>query len=62
MRTTVPDVTPEGKYTTTQTYRALGISYNTLKSYVERGLISPRQGRVKRFFRGSEIIRFWKEV
>ena len=32
MRTTVPDVTPEGKYTTTQTYRALGISCNTLKS------------------------------
>ena len=62
MKVTKPDVIPEGRYTTTQTHRALGISYNTLMRYLQRGFISPERGMARRFFRGSEIIRFWEEV
>ena len=58
----MPDVNPTGKYSTVETHRALGISYNTLMRYVEKGYIRANVGRVRRYFVGAEIIRCWKMV
>lgn len=56
-----PDVAPLGRYSTTQTYRLLGISYNTLMKYVREGYIVPNMGR-KRYFLGENIIKCWRTM
>ena len=62
MTNEAPRVSPEGRYSTTEAYRALGISYNTLMRYMSLGLIRPRIGGRRRVFLGSEIIRCWRSV
>ena len=60
MVTEEPVVAPRGRYSTTQTYRLLGISYNSLMKYMRDGLIVPNEGRMGRWFYGESIIKFWR--
>lgn len=60
MVTEEPKVAPLGRYTTTQTYRLLGISYNSLMKYMREGRIVSRQGSMGRYFSGESIVKFWR--
>lgn len=61
MMTEEPRVVNRGRYTTTQTYRLLGISYNTLMKYVREGRIVPELGASgRRFFYGETILKCWR--
>lgn len=58
-----PDVTPSGRYSAAQTARVLGIHRNTLRKYTMQGLILPRIHKAtgRKYYPGSEILRFWHE-
>lgn len=57
-----PSVTPNGRYSIEETCKLLGIHRNTLCRYVNRGRIKYgiRMSTGKKFYLGSEILRFWK--
>lgn len=59
---TEPKVSAEGRYTVAQTCAALGIHRNTLQKYTESGFIRCgfRRESSRKFYKGSEILRFWK--
>lgn len=61
MTNTQPNVSPMGKYNTTETCKALDVCYNTLMRYVREGLIRP-VGNRRRMFTGMEIISCWRRV
>lgn len=56
-----PSVTPDGRYTVTQTCAALGIHRGTLQRYTERGHIRPHYRRAdgRKVYLGRDIIRLW---
>ena len=60
MVTEEPRVAMRGRYSTTQTYRLLGISYNSLMKYMNNGLIVANEGKMGRWFYGENIINFWR--
>ena len=57
-----PKVNATGRYDVTRTCSALEIHRNTLRRYTEQGLIKCgfHKGTARKFYLGSEIIRFWK--
>lgn len=57
-----PKVSANGRYNITETCRKLGIHRNTLLKYTKLGVIKCgiRRSTAKRFYSGSEIVRFWK--
>lgn len=57
-----PAVTATGRYSVGQTCSALGIHRNTLRNYTNSGLIKCgfRRESGRKFYLGSEILRFWK--
>ena len=57
-----PKVSPTGRYSIGQASAVLGIHRNTLFRYTEQGFIrcGYRRNTLKKFYSGSEIIRFWK--
>lgn len=55
-----PKVANRGRYSTTETYKLLGISYNSLMKYMKGGLIRADMGKLGRFFYGESIINFWR--
>ena len=55
-----PHVVSRGRYSTTETYRILGITYNTLMKYLREGLIVADNGKMGRFFYGENILKFWR--
>lgn len=57
-----PDVHPEGRYSTTDAARVLGISRNTLRAHAAQGHISfgIRRCNGRRFYLGRHIMAFWK--
>lgn len=59
---TLPQVNETGRYGITETSNALGIHRNTLRKYTEAGYIKCgfRKVSARKFYLGSEIIRFWK--
>lgn len=59
---TEPQVAANGRYSVSQTCTALGIHRNTLFKYTEAGLIKCgfRRESARKFYLGSEIVRFWK--
>ena len=61
MVTEQPQVNPAGRYSVNQTVELLGISRRTLYRYTEAGRIKCgyRKADMKRFYRGSEIIKCW---
>lgn len=58
----LPEVNATGRYGISETSKALGIHRNTLRKYTDSGLIKCgfRRGSARKFYAGSEIIRFWK--
>ena len=62
MTTEIPAVNMTGRYNVTQTCAALGIHKKTLNRYTMAGLINCgfRKHTFRKFYLGSEIIRFWK--
>lgn len=62
MVTEMPVVSPTSRYTITETCNLLGIHRNSLRKYTDTGRIKcgTRIGTAKRFYLGSEIIRFWQ--
>ena len=60
-----PDVKPDGRYSIAETCQFLGFkSRNTLRSYVEKGLIKQgiRKSNGRPFYLGSEIVKCWSSV
>lgn len=62
-----PNVADNGLYTTTETYKALGISYKTLIAMVKDGRIRSKlrdcgERRPRRIFQGREIKRCWRNI
>lgn len=57
-----PNVSANGRYNTTETCNILGIHRKTLQKYTELGFIKCGFRRVscRKFYVGSEIVRFWK--
>lgn len=55
----LPDINPVAKYTIKETCELLGIHRNTLRSYVNAGLIRTTLKMHGQRFKGSEILRFW---
>lgn len=64
MNTTMPNVEPNGRYDSNQTSEYLGIHRDTLYKYthvtkdIECGYRHVG-GRKRKFYLGSEILRFW---
>ena len=59
----LPNVTVSGRYSITETCKALGIHRNTLRRFTDEGLIRCgfRKMNARKFYQGSEILRFWQE-
>lgn len=59
-----PNVKPNSRYTVMQTCKILTINRKTLSRYTSEGWIhcSYRQHPLKKFYTGSEIVRFWKSI
>jgi len=57
-----PQVSRNGRYNIEDTCRLLGIHRNTLMRYVKKGRIcfGIRRSTTRKYFTGSEILRFWK--
>ena len=57
-----PQVALDGKYPIGQASAILGIDRKTLRKYNESGLIKCgyRRESARKFFLGSELIRFWE--
>lgn len=57
-----PKVTNTGRYSTTQTAKALGIHRNTLRKHTELGHIKfgIRKGTARKFYLGYDILKFWR--
>ena len=56
-----PNVARRGRYSTTQTYKLLGISYNSLMKYLKEGRITAENGTTMgRYFYGESILNFWR--
>lgn len=57
-----PRVAMEGRYSVNDTCALLGIHRTTLYNYTAAGLIKCgfRRGTLRRFYKGAEILRFWK--
>lgn len=58
-----PNISYNGRYSIVETCRLLGISRNTLYRYTARNLIhyGIRTSTARKFYLGSEILRFWKQ-
>lgn len=62
MTTDVPNVNPSSRYNAKQTAEALGVSPDSVRRYANSGALKCGFWRHngKRFYEGSEIIRFWR--
>ncbi len=58
----MPVVTPDGRYSVTETCKLLGIHKNSLRKYTQTGRIKvgTRMATAKKFYLGSEILKFWQ--
>lgn len=57
-----PKVTQTGRYSAADTARILGIHRHTLEKYTNSSLIKfgIRRANGRKFYLGSEILRFWR--
>lgn len=62
MTNIVPQVKESGKYSISETAKALELSRQTVRKYADEGILKCGYWRHngRRFFYGSEIIRFWR--
>lgn len=61
MKNEISQLSPNSRYTVTETCKLLGIHRNTLRKYTSLGRIKYgiRKSTGRRFYLGSEIIKFW---
>lgn len=61
MTCVAPDVHRDGRYSITESAKALGIDRTTIYRYMEQKLIKfgVHKYNSRRFILGSELIRFW---
>ena len=59
-----PKVAPTGRYSVTETCRALGVHRNTLQRYTDAGKIrcGYRRANMRKFYTGMEILKLWRSV
>lgn len=61
-----PQVSLAGRYSIKQTCQILGIHRDTLRAYTDSQIIRCEYrklgARRVKFYRGSEILRFWKNI
>lgn len=59
-----PEVNKTGRYGIGEAAELLGIHRNTLRNYTEQGLIKCgiKRQTGKKFYQGSEILRFWRAM
>ena len=57
-----PNIVPAGRYSISETCKALNIHRNSLRKYTESGLIKCgfRKGTAQKFYSGSDILKFWR--
>ena len=62
MVTTEPKICMAGRYSIEETCNLLGVHRHTLRRYTEKGKIrcGVRRATSRKFYLGSEILRFWK--
>ena len=62
MVTIEPKINMAGRYTIEETCKLLGIHRHTLRRYTVKGKIhcGVRRSTMRKFYLGSEILRFWK--
>lgn len=62
MTFTEPKIDKDGRYSTMETCKVLGIHRNTLMNYTKAGHIrcGYRRENARKFYLGSEILRFWR--
>ena len=62
MTTTEPKVDKDGRYSTEQAAKMLGISRRTLDGHAKIGKIryGRRRSNGRRFYTGMEIVRYWR--
>lgn len=62
MIATEPNISTSGRYSISETCSALGISRETLRKYTDSGEIkcSYRRATQRKFYKGSDILSFWK--
>ena len=63
MVTTEPKISMNGRYSIAETCNLLGLHRCTLHRYTAKGKIryGVRRSTMRKFYLGSEILRFWKE-
>jgi predicted DNA-binding transcriptional regulator AlpA len=61
MTCTAPNVSKDGRYSITESAKALGIDRTTIYRYIRQKLIKfgVHKYNSRRFILGSELIRFW---
>jgi predicted site-specific integrase-resolvase len=62
MTTEQPKVNPTSRYSVTETCILLGIHRNSLRKYTAEGRIKMgvRKSTIRKFYLGSEIMKFWQ--
>ena len=62
MKSSMPNLSPSAMYTIAETCELLGIHRDTLRKYTFAGSIRCgfRRCNGRKFYLGSEILRFWK--
>ena len=62
MVTIEPKISMAGRYTIEETCNLLGVHRHTLRRYTVKGKIrcGIRRSTMRKFYLGSEILRFWK--
>ncbi|MBO7610511.1 MAG: helix-turn-helix domain-containing protein [Muribaculaceae bacterium] len=62
MVTIEPKISMAGRYTIEETCKLLGMHRSTLHRYTAKGRIrcGVRRSTMRKFYLGSEILRFWK--
>jgi len=63
MTSVIPDINPSGRYSIKEACAILGIHRNTLRKFTLAGRIrvSFRKGTMRKFYKGTDIKRFWLE-
>lgn len=54
-----PNVVATSRYSIAETCNILRIHRNTLRRYTEQGLIRQDETRLRKCYKGTEILRFW---
>lgn len=62
MKSSLPEIRQDGRYSITDASRLIGVSRNTLYRYIGEGMLKTRMRKVngRKFIHGSELIKLWE--